>query len=104
MKLFCISISRNALIHALLYSSELRGLALQCSRARCTCRSVIIGLQNMITQGVQKFIPTRGAAAGVWGRLPPPGRYCQISQRLGAELEFRGVDPGVDPDHFQFRP
>ena len=49
-----------------------------------------------------------------WGRQAPPdprlgwrcggGRYCQIAQRLGAELEFHGGDPGVDPDHFQFRP
>jgi len=46
----------------------------------------------------------RPAAAGVWGRSPPPGRYCPKWRRLGAELEMVRVDPGVDPAKCQFRP
>jgi len=30
--------------------------------------------------------------------------YCLDYKDGGAELEFPGVDPRVDPDQFQFRP
>ena len=37
---------------------------------------------------------------------PPPRRGAVLAdyKAAGAELEFAGVDPGVDPDQFQFRP